>query len=77
MADSVVTPRLNSWGLGKRTPKNRIRRNWCPGVRVAIRGRPCGPVGVFGGELGRSSLVPLPAFGVLFPCSFVLWRSFA
>ena len=43
MADSVVIPRLNSWGLGKRTPKNRIRRNWCPGVRVAIRGRPMWP----------------------------------
>ena len=60
MADSVVIPRLNSWGLGKRTPKNRIRRTWCPGVRVAIRGRPCGPAAVFGGELGRSSLGPLP-----------------
>ena len=60
VADSVVIPRLNSWGLGKRTPKNRIRRTWCPGVRVAIRGRPYGPAGVFGGELGRSSLVPLP-----------------
>ena len=63
MADSGVIPRLNSWGLGKRTPKNRICRIWCPGVRVSIRGRPCGPAGAFR-KLGSSSLVPLrPEYG--------------